>query len=108
MTFTPNAAMMDFLVLSVIAESDAYGYQISQIIRRAVPSKDSTLYPVLKRLQENQYVETYDQQYQGRNRRYYRITPAGRQRQEELIKEWETFKFIIDDIVKGGFADDQK
>ena len=108
MTFTANSPMMDFLVLSVIAEGDAYGYQISQIIKRAIPSKDSTLYPVLKRLQENRYVETYDQQYQGRNRRYYRITPNGRQRQQELVKEWETFKFIIDDIVKGGISDDQK
>lgn len=108
MTFTANAVMMDFLVLSVIAEGDAYGYQISQIIKRAVPSKDSTLYPVLKRLQENQYVETYDQQYQGRNRRYYRITPDGKKRQEELGREWEKFKFIIDDIIKGGISDDQK
>ena len=108
MTFTANSPMMDFLVLSVIAEGDAYGYQISQIIKRAVPAKDSSLYPVLKRLQENRYVGTYDQQYQGRNRRYYRITPDGRQRQEELVREWETFKFIIDDIVKGGMSDDQK
>ena len=81
MTFTANSPMMDFLVLSVIAEGDAYGYQISQIIKRAVPAKDSSLYPVLKRLQENRYVESYDQQYQGRNRRYYRIPrTAGRDR----------------------------
>ena len=108
MAFPLTAPLLDFLVLSVITEGDAYGYQISQIIKRAIPSKDSTLYPVLKRLQENRYVETYDQQYQGRNRRYYRITPNGTQRQQELVKEWETFKFIIDDIVKGGISDDQK
>ena len=63
---------------------------------------------MLKRLQENRYVETYDQQYQGRNRRYYRITPNGRQRQKELVREWDAFKFIIDDIVKGGISNDQK
>lgn len=63
---------------------------------------------MLKRLQENRYVETYDQQYQGRNRRYYRITPNGRQRQKELVREWEAFKFIIDDTVKGGISNDQK
>lgn len=106
MTFTLNAPMMDFLVLSVIAEGDAYGYQISQIIKRASNTKDSALYPILKRLQENGYVETYDQQYQGRNRKYYKITPSGRQRQEELLNEWENYKFIIDDIVKGGFTDE--
>ena len=70
MTFTLNAPMMDFLVLSVIAEGDAYGYQISQIIKRASSTKDSALYPILKRLQESRFVVTYDQQYQGRNRKY--------------------------------------
>lgn len=106
MTFTLNAPMMDFLVLSVIAEGDAYGYQISQVIKRAANTKDSTLYPILKRLQENLLVETYDEQYQGRNRKYYRITPQGRQRQIELLKEWEDYKLIIDDIVKGGISND--
>ena len=48
MTFTLNAPMLDFLVLSVIAEGDTYGYQISQIIKRASNTKDSTLYPILK------------------------------------------------------------
>ena len=108
MTFSLNAPMLDFLVLSVIAEGDAYGYQISQIIKRSARTKDSALYPILKRLQENGYVETYDEQYQGRNRRYYRITGSGRIRQKELLKEWEEYKFIIDDIVKGGFSDETK
>lgn len=107
-TFTPNAPMLDFLVLSVIAEGDAYGYQISQIIKRAANTKDSALYPVLKRLQENSYVAVYDEQYQGRNRRYYKITPAGAKRQAELLNEWETYKFIIDDIVKGGNSYDKE
>ena len=67
MTFPLNGPMFDLLVLSVIAEEDAYGYQISQIIKRASSStKDSTLYPILKRLQERQFVETYDRQFQGR------------------------------------------
>lgn len=107
MTFTLNAPMMDFLVLSVIAEGDAYGYQISQIIKRAANTKDSALYPILKRLQEHHFVETYDEQYQGRNRKYYRITPEGRHQQAALLKEWEEYKFIIDDIVKGGISNDQ-
>ena len=49
MTFTPNAPMLDFLVLSVIAEGDAYGYQISQIIKRVSNTKDSTLYPIFEK-----------------------------------------------------------
>ena len=55
MTFTLNTPMFDFLVLSIIAEGDAYGYQISQIIKRVSDTKDSALYPILKKLQENGY-----------------------------------------------------
>ena len=121
MAFPLTAPLLDFLALSVITESDAYGYQITQIVKRAAPMKDSALYPVLKRLQElslihiseptrlqeHGFVETYDQQYQGRNRKYYRITEAGRVRQNELLKEWNEYKFIIDDIVRGGISDDK-
>ncbi|HJC92587.1 PadR family transcriptional regulator [Mediterraneibacter glycyrrhizinilyticus] len=106
MAFPLTAPLLDFLVLSVITEGDAYGYQISQIVKRVAPMKDSALYPVLKRLQEHGYVDTYDRQYQGRNRKYYRITDAGRTRQTDLLKEWNEYKFIIDDIVKGGISDD--
>lgn len=101
MIFTLNAPMFDFLVLSVIAKEDAYGYQISQIIKHASNTKDSTLYPVLRRLQEDQYLTIYDQQFQGRNRKYYQITEKGKKHHKELLLEWDKFKGIIDEIVKG-------
>ena len=102
MVFTLNTPMFDFLVLSVIANHDAYGYEISQIIKKAANTKDSTLYPILKRLQDSQFVETYDQQYQGRNRKYYKITDSGKVHQQNLLKEWDIYKSTIDEIVKGG------
>lgn len=102
MTFTLNAPMFDFIVLSVISNGDAYGYQISQIIKQAADTKDSTLYPILKRLQDSQLVNTYDQQFQGRNRKYYAITDIGKKRQASLLKEWEIYKTTIDQIVNGG------
>lgn len=106
MTFTLNTPMFDFLVLSIIAEGDAYGYQISQIIKRVSDTKDSALYPILKKLQENGYVDTYDQQFQGWNRKYYKITQSGKIRQEHLKKEWKEYITIIDDIVNGGMGND--
>lgn len=103
MIFPLNAPMFDMLVLSVISEEDTYGYQISQIVKRASSStKDSTLYPILKRLQENRYVETYDQPFQGRNRKYYTITDTGKQYLTELTAEWKRYRSIVDDIIKGG------
>lgn len=103
MTLPLSAPMLDLLVLSVIAEEDAYGYQIGRIIKRASATmKDFALYPILKRLQENHFVETYDRQFQGKNRKYYTITDAGRQYLAELTEEWERYRTVVDDIVKGG------
>lgn len=62
--------------------------------------KDSTLYPILRRLQEKQYLNTYDQQFQGRNRKYYSITAKGRAYHNTLLLEWDCYKKIIDTIVK--------
>lgn len=102
MIFTLNAPVLDFLVLSVIDQGDTYGYQISQILKPVSNAKDSTLYPVLRRLQENGWVRAYDQPYQGRNRRYYHITEAGHRRREELSEEWRLFRDRIEEIVNGG------
>lgn len=105
MTFTLNTPMFDFLVLSVVANEDAYGYQISQIIKTAADNtKDSTLYPVLKRLQDSSFVDTYDQQFQGRNRKYYTITDTGRKHQQYLLEEWAIYKKNIEEIIKGGVS----
>lgn len=102
MIFPMNAPMFDLLVLSVTAKTNAYGYQLSQIIKRVSHTKDSTLYPVLKRLQEQGFLTVYDQSYQGRNRRYYRITESGRQHCRTLSEEWNTYRDTVDQIVKTG------
>jgi PadR family transcriptional regulator PadR len=61
--------------------------------------KDSALYPILRRLSENELVETYDRQYQGRNRKYYRITEAGNTRRLVLEEEWKNHVQSIDTII---------
>lgn len=102
MVFPLNAPMFDLLVLSVVVKEDAYGYQISQIIKKVSNTKDSTLYPVLRRLQENHFLVTYDQQYQGRNRKYYSITEEGKRQYQELVREWKSYSETINLIVEGG------
>ena len=102
MIFPMNAPMFDLLVLSVTDKEDAYGYQLSQIIKKVSNTKDSTLYPVLKRLQEQGFLTVYDQSYQGRNRRYYQITEAGRQRYQMLSQYWHLYRDSIDLIVRTG------
>lgn len=102
MVFTLSADLLQFLVLSIIEKEDAYGYQISQRLRPVSNAKDSTLYPVLKRLCEEELVTVYDRQIQGRNRRYYRITEKGTKQYRQRKEEWEAWKIQMDQILEGG------
>ena len=73
-----SSDLLDGLVLALLDKQDYYGYSLTQDMQRAISISESTLYPVLRRLKNNGLLETYDQSYQGRNRRYYRITNNGR------------------------------
>lgn len=107
MIYPLNAPMLDFLVLAVIAREDSYGYQISQQLKVITTMKDAALYPVLRRLQEGGYVETYDVQIQGRNRKYYKITEAGTARHQFFWKEWKAYQEAVAHII-GGIGHDEK
>ena len=102
MTITPNAALMDAIVLAVVArEETTYGYKITQDIRAVMEISESTLYPVLRRLQKDGCLDVYDQEFSGRNRRYYRITPRGREQLQQTLSEWESYKARLDRIFYG-------
>ena len=92
MAFNNGAALMDALVLSTAAKEPTYGYRITQDVRRIMTVSESTLYPVLRRLQKEGYLETYDQAFAGRNRRYYRLTEAGARALEQYRAEWIEYK----------------
>lgn len=100
MVYQAGAAMLDAFVLSIISRNDTYGYQICQEIKETVNLKESSLYPMLKRLQVAGYLETYDQPYQGRNRRYYKITEMGEQKKAFYVEEWDQYKSDVDRILK--------
>jgi len=90
--FQLGSALLDGCVLAVLAREDAYGYSLTQDIKQVIPVSESTLYPVLRRLQKEQMLTTYDQPHSGRNRRCYRITDKGQERLREIQAAWETFK----------------
>lgn len=100
--FSLNAALLDACVLSVLKRGDTYGYELTQSIQRAFEVSESTLYPVLRRLQKDGFLSTYDQPYQGRNRRYYAITPLGRERHRVYLDEWVSFKDRVEELLSGG------
>lgn len=102
MAFAVSASLLETMVLAVCEREDTYGYKITQNIRQAVEISESTLYPVLRRLQKSDLLEAYDSQHNGRNRRYYRITDAGRAQLTELKDEWSQHKSNIDTVLNGG------
>jgi len=99
MSYQLGPVMMDALVLAILYDEDTYGYLISQRIKQIVTLKDSTLYPVLKRLQEAGFLETYDQPFQGRNRKYYHITQIGMDKYHKSVAEWNDYKKNVERIL---------
>lgn len=106
MSFQLGSALLDACVLAILAKEDAYGYSLTQQVREVMDISESTLYPVLRRLQKNAFLSTYDQPYQGRNRRYYRITDSGRLKYEQLLEEWNDYKEKVDHVLLGGLNRD--
>lgn len=108
MGFSINAGLLDAMVLSIVQNNDTYGYEITQYLRRAVDISESTLYPVLRRLQKGELLETYDKEYMGRNRRYYRITEKGKDTLEEYREEWQNHKRKVDSILMNEGAEENE
>lgn len=79
---------------------DSYGYEISQTVKIVADIKESTLYPILKKLEKGGYVTTYSQEFQGRKRKYYSITDDGKKQLEFLHQEWNSYRDTIDGIIE--------
>ena len=104
MVFNPGAALLDAIVLAVVSkEADGtYGYKITQDVRQVLEVSESTLYPVLRRLQKDECLETYDQEYGGRNRRYYKLTERGMAQLNLYKTEWKNYSTKISRLFEGG------
>ena len=96
MSFQVTASLLDACVLSILSQGDTYGYELTQNLRENLQVSESTLYPVLRRLQNSDYLTTYDLPHQGRNRRYYAITDNGKVQLGEFKDDWKTFRNKID------------
>ena len=102
MVFNTGAALLDAIVLAVVSREreGTYGYKITQDVRTAIDISESTLYPVLRRLQKEECLEVYDKAIDGRNRRYYKITEKGRAQQNLYQGEWMVYSKKITGILE--------
>lgn len=83
---------------------DTYGYKLTQEVKQIMDVSESTLYPVLRRLQKDGYLRTYDKTFQGRNRRYYTVTEKGREQFQQFYDQWKRMRVKIDEVMDGGIA----
>ena len=108
MAFPISASLLDACVLAALSRGDAYGYSLTQQIKQTIDVPESTLYPVLRRLQKEKFLATYDQPMDGRNRRYYKITVEGQERLTLYLQEWDDYKKAIESILLGEVLGDDE
>ena len=106
MVFNTGSALLDAIVLAVVSREaeGTYGYKITQEVRGAIEVSESTLYPVLRRLQKDECLEVYDRQIDGRNRRYYKITVKGTAQMDLYRTEWKNYSSKINHLFEGGIS----
>ena len=92
--------VLDVCVLRSLCEGDSYGYRIIKDISPYVTISESTLYPILKRLESMGCLTVYSVEHSGRLRKYYFITPLGLQRIEEFKEEWREIISIYEFVCR--------
>lgn len=94
----------DTIILANLLQGDSYGYKINKAILQKTDNqyelKEATLYTAFKRLEDSSCIYSYwGDENSGARRRYYSITPQGRNVYEQLKTEWETAKVLIDKLI---------
>ena len=93
--------VLELIVLLSISKKDKYGYELILEVCKVVDVNDGTIYPLLKRLTNEGYFETYlVESTEGPPRKYYKITVLGKKRLEELIDSWTTFATAVGTFIK--------
>ncbi|MEH6891202.1 PadR family transcriptional regulator [Bacillus sp. JJ864] len=91
--------LLEYCVLAVLKKQDSYGYQIIKDISEHIEISESTLYPILKRLENNGHLETYSKEHNSRLRKYYHLTESGDSQIKNFLQEWhqvmKVYNFIM-------------
>ena len=94
--------LLEICVLTAIRKQESYGYKIISDIAPYIEISESTLYPILKRLETSGAVTTRTEAYNGRLRKYFRITEVGKEKIQDFVDTMYEFKKISDFITQGG------
>ena len=91
---------LDACVLASLLNEDSYGYKIIQSLKDVIEISESTLYPILKRLENGNYLTSYSVEHNGRLRKFYSITDSGKDKIKEYLYDFKELMTIYDFIAK--------
>ncbi len=93
--------VLELIVLLSLNKKDMYGYELIDKVSKIVDVNDGTIYPLLKRLTNDKYFDTYlVESTEGPPRKYYKLTTLGRKRMKELEKNWKSFSESVNKFLK--------
>ena len=93
--------VLELIVLLSVDSKDMYGYELVLEVSKVVDVNEGTIYPLLKRLTNENYFETYLQEStEGPSRKYYKITVLGKKRLQELKETWTEFSNSVNNFIK--------
>ena len=98
-----NKGVIEMCVLSLVSKRDFYGYELVERISKKIEISEGTIYPILRRLTQEKYFDSYLQESnEGPPRKYYRMTAHGRKETEKLMKDWKRFTGDVNTILSEG------
>lgn len=93
--------VLELIVLETVNQKDIYGYELIVTVSKVVDVNDGTIYPLLKRLTNEKYFDTYlKESNEGPSRKYYSITLLGQKRLKELKENWKEFSKSVNKFIK--------
>ena len=93
--------VLELIVLLSVSKRDMYGYELILEVSKVVPVNEGTIYPLLKRLTNEKYFDTYlVESTEGPSRKYYQITVLGKKKVEELEQTWKEFSSSVNNFIK--------
>lgn len=94
--------VLELCVLSILCRKDCYGYELVNEISKNIAISEGTIYPLLRRLMNDELFTTYlKESTEGPPRKYYTITEKGRREQQALVNEWDHFLEGVNVIIRG-------
>ena len=101
--------VLELIVLLCVYKKDMYGYELVSEVSKVINVNEGTIYPLLKRLTNEHYFETYlSESTEGPPRKYYCITGNGKMRTKELLQEWNEFHEQVSRFIKESELDDER